>query len=178
MQVYKNVAVTMHAHICMVYSLANHYFIIFFSSARMLSFHLHSWATHHHHFTTHKNPITNSIENQSQNQRKIQTHPTVKPKSTKINGNQTWNQPQHIKRKTQTHPKPSLISPSLKPSLISPLPKPSSNPSHLSLATATSTVVSLLLFFLCLINGFWDFELACLLRSNVSCICLGFFFWC
>ena len=116
MQVYKNVAVIVHAHICMVYSLANHYFIIFFSSARTLSFHLHSWATHHHHFTTHKNPITNSIENQSQNQRKIQTHPIEKPKSTKINRNQTWNQPQHIKRKTQTHPKPSLIAPSPKPS--------------------------------------------------------------
>ena len=35
-------------------------------------------------------------------------------------------------------------------------------------------VVSLLLFFLCLINGFWDFDLACLLRFDVACICLGF----
>ena len=115
-----------HVYMYDYFNFTNHYFIIFsltqsdsipsfFSllfllhlthslftyTANQLSAHHHSTdATHNHHFTTHKKPTTNSIENQSQNQWKIQTHPTEKPKSTKI---KTKNQQKSNLKSTPTY---------------------------------------------------------------------------
>ena len=52
-------------------------------------------ANHHHHFKTHKNPTTISIENQSQNQRKIK--PKINKNQWKSNLELMEFQPQHIK---------------------------------------------------------------------------------
>ena len=74
-------------------------------------------ANHHHHFKTHKNPTTSSIENQSQNQRKIK--PKINKNQWKSNLELMEFQPQHIKRKTQN-----------KPSTENYQPKPKSSHSH------------------------------------------------
>ena len=74
-------------------------------------------ANHHHHFKTHKNLTTSSIENQSQNQRKIK--PKINKNQWKSNLELMEFQPQHIKRKTQN-----------KPSTENYQPKPKSSHSH------------------------------------------------
>ena len=142
---------------------------LFICIADQPSAHHHSTnTTPHHHFTTHKNPITNSIENQSQNQQKsIEIKPKINPNISNGKPKPTW-------------------SPLLSHPHRSPLQTQAEALSNLTLAEALSEAKTLFAchchlcggftssIFLCLINGFWDFDLACLLRFDVACICLGF----